>query len=288
MEQRPPSQTARVVAGCRAIHTLLADEPKLLNDPFARGFAGFATDQELIDWFSASPLSRLPYMRSVFSLRSRWVEDELAATVEQGGVTQYVILGAGLDSFAYRRPDLMDRITVFEVDHPGSQAWKRERAAELGLQAPARLVYAPVDFEHQTLAEGLGQAGFDFGAPVFVSMIGVAMYLTRAAVLRTWRDIATLSRAPVTFVLECPRSLDELSEADAETVRTTAAEAAAQVGEPWITFFGRNELKEVLRSSGFSKVLNFDPAAAHARYLHDRKDGAAWPNFTMLVRADRI
>jgi methyltransferase (TIGR00027 family) len=286
MEPKPPSQTARNVAICRAIHTLFADEPKLLIDPFARGFAGFATDQALIDWFFASPLSQLPYMRTLFALRSRYVEDERVAEVERAATAQYVILGSGLDSFAYRRPDIMARIDVFEVDHPASQAWKRERAAELGLQAPARLHYASVDFEHQTLAEGLGRAGFDFTASAFFSLLGVTQYLTRTAVLQTLRDIAAISSAPVTLILEFARSPTELDREDAETVKLTA-EGTARLGEPWLTFFGLNEMEDVLRSSGFNEIRHFDPATAHARYLHHRTDGAELSGFARLTRADR-
>ena len=180
----------------------------------------------------------------------------------------------------------MARIDVYEIDHPASQAWKHERASELGLQAPTRLHYAPVDFELQTLTEGLGQAGFDFTAPVFFSLLGVTQYLTRPAVLQTLGDIATISSAPVTLVLEFVRSPTELNREDAEAVRATA-EGTARVGEPWLTFFGLNEMEEALRDSGFGAIRHFDPATAHARYLHDRTDGATLPGFARLTRADR-
>lgn len=130
IELRPPSQTANVAAMCRAVHSIRGDEPKLLPDGVARGLLGFADDQSLLEHFDAQPLSRYPGITTVFALRNRYAEDELAAAVVRG-TRQYVILGAGLDSFAYRCPDLMNQLDVFEVDHPGSQAWKRQRVAEM-------------------------------------------------------------------------------------------------------------------------------------------------------------
>ena len=114
---------------CRAVHFILGEEPKLLMDSYARGLLEFESDRALLEYFDAQPVSRLPGLPTLFSLRNRYAEDELDAAIDHG-TTQYVILGAGLDSFAYRRPDVMDRIDVFEVDHPASQAWKRERVGD--------------------------------------------------------------------------------------------------------------------------------------------------------------
>jgi methyltransferase (TIGR00027 family) len=122
-------------------------------------------------------------------VRARFPEDiaELAAA---SGICQYVSLGAGLDSFAYRRGDLLGRLRVFEVDHPATQAWKRRRLTELGVQHPAGLVFAPVDFERQTLQDGLAQAAFGFGQPAVVSWVGVTMYLTLDAIHATLATLA--------------------------------------------------------------------------------------------------
>ena len=126
---RSPSRTAIRVAMYRAAHYLLDAEPKILADPFARSFAGFSSEEELLRAINAivPPVDLVP-VRTIFALRSRYAEDELAQAVRRG-TQQYIILGAGLDSFAYRRPDLMRTLEVYEVDHPASQVWKRERVA---------------------------------------------------------------------------------------------------------------------------------------------------------------
>ncbi len=154
MEMRKPSRTAINSAIWRAMHALLDEEPKILVDPYARAFAGFTSDEELINANDKHPMARVPWMRTQFPLRNRYTEEKLVAAMEEG-VTQYVILGAGLDSFAYRRSDLMHRLDVHEIDHPASQAWKRARVAELAMEVPEKLHYLPVDFEHETLADGL-------------------------------------------------------------------------------------------------------------------------------------
>jgi len=189
MELGKPSRTAVNTALWRAVHTLLDGEPKILADPYARAFAGFADDEALLAAHDAHPASRIPGLRLAFAVRNRYAEDELAEAVGRG-VGQYVILGAGLDSFAYRRPDLMRSLDVFEVDHPASQAWKRARVAELGIEAPARLRHVPIDFERETLAEGLAAGGLRPGERAFFSWLGVTQYLTRETVERTLRDVA--------------------------------------------------------------------------------------------------
>ena len=164
MQTREPSRTAMNTAMWRAMHTLLDEEPKILADPFARDFAGHASNEALIVAHDAHPLARMSWVRTLFALRNRYAEDELTEATACG-VEQYVILGAGLDSFAYRRPDLMRTLQVFEVDHPASQAWKRARVAELGLEVPAGLRYSPIDCERGTLPEGLRRAGVDPRVP---------------------------------------------------------------------------------------------------------------------------
>ena len=177
-EPRPPSQTAQVAAMCRAVHAIRGSEPKLLADTLARPLLGYADDQSLLDHFDAQPLSRFPGIDTVFALRSRYAEDEVAAAMDHG-TTQYVILGADLDTFAYRRPDLCERVDVFEVDHPGSREWKRQRVAEVELVNPARLRQVPVDFERDVLSDRLKVAGFDRSQPVFVSLPMSASISTR-------------------------------------------------------------------------------------------------------------
>src|SRR5580658_6201521 len=171
MEERGPSRTAITTATMRAAHYLLDAEPRILDDRFARAFAGFSSDEELSKTLNALVYPDVRRMRTLFALRNRYAEDELLRAIERGA-SQYVILGAGLDSFAYRRPDLLQTLDVYEVDHPASQAWKRERIEELGIKVPARLHYVPVDFERETLTEGLAAAEVNLGAVTFFSWPG--------------------------------------------------------------------------------------------------------------------
>jgi hypothetical protein len=165
-ESGSPSRTAILTATHRAAHLVL-DHPPIFRDPFARAFAGFASDEDLLDSLDRFVLPDFPSHRALFALRSRYAEDELAAAVRSEGISQYVILGAGLDSFAYRCPDEMRSLRIFEVDHPSSQVWKRARLAELGIQPPPTLRYIPVDFEREALSQRLDAGGVDGGAKAF-------------------------------------------------------------------------------------------------------------------------
>jgi methyltransferase (TIGR00027 family) len=170
------SRTAHRVAIRRAAHQLF-DQPKVLDDPLAVPIIGAEAAEKLC----ASPRERKhPFARAFRAFmvaRSRYAEDQLAKAVEQD-VAQYVVLGAGLDTFACRNPDSTN-LRVFEVDHPATQAWKLERLQAAGIAIPQSLKFVPVDFERQTLAAGLEQGGFDSGSPAFFSWLGVTPYLTR-------------------------------------------------------------------------------------------------------------
>jgi methyltransferase (TIGR00027 family) len=202
--------------------------------------------------------------------RSRFVEDELQARVERG-VRQYILLGAGLDTFAYRNPYESLGLCVFEVDHPATQAWKRQVLADAGLTPPPALTFAPLDFEHDTLAAGLQRAGFRGGEPALFAWMGVVPYLTLDAITATLRYIAGL--APTTSVVfdygEPPSAFSPVHRAMFER----AAQRVAALGEPWITFFAPADLDHLLRELGFSDVLDLDPDAINRRYFDGRRDG---------------
>ena len=186
---RSPSRTAVLTAVARALH-LEQPPPTVLNDPFALPLAGEEGAGLMKRLKIDAPGEALLAFCRWICVRARMTEEVVEGAAGEG-FRQYVILGAGLDSFAYRRPDLLDRLRVYEVDHPASQAWKQDRLVELGVARPANLVYAPVDFETQTLREGLQTAGFDFGAPAVFSWIGVTVYLTLAAIEATLETVAT-------------------------------------------------------------------------------------------------
>src|SRR5579862_553018 len=181
-----PSRTAMFAAVSRGLFRLETASPWVLDDVLALVLVG-PVWRELRDRFD--PLFPGPVRsesRAAVCTRSRYAEDRLAA----GAFSQYVILGAGLDSFAWRRPDLLRSLRVFEVDHPASQEWKRQRIDELGLPTSDQLVFAPIDFEVQSLHDGLEAAGFDWTQPTMFLWLGVTMYLTIDAIEATLRTVA--------------------------------------------------------------------------------------------------
>jgi methyltransferase (TIGR00027 family) len=185
-----PSRTALRVAMQRAAHQLL-DEPIVLEDPIALPILGAETEAAMREdpYQYNEPMMR--GLRASLVVRSRVAEDELARAVEQG-IRQYVVLGAGLDTFAYRNPHKATGLRVFEVDHPSTQQWKRRCLSDAGISVPDNLVFAPVDFEHATLAQGLAEAGFHSEQPTCFSWLGVTMYLTEAAIMGTLGFVASL------------------------------------------------------------------------------------------------
>ena len=263
MIPRSPSKTAVTTAAARALHR---EEPPpwVLDDYLALGLAGDEGEsitRRLRDDLSAEDL--LTFSRWM-CVRARLAEDVVERAVADG-IRQYAILGAGLDSFAYRRPDLLMRLRVFEVDHPASQAWKRERLAELGVSLPTNLVFAPVDFESQTLRAGLLAAGFDFADGAVFSWIGVTMYLTLAAIEATLETVGGCppgSRIVLTYNLP----LSAL-EGQARAIGSSMSRSAGEVGEPWLSFFTPAEAEALLRRCGFGKVDHFGPTEAIRTYF---------------------
>jgi methyltransferase (TIGR00027 family) len=215
-----------------------------------------------------TPIAAL--LRSAFVLRSRFAEDCLQSAVT-GGIRQYVILGAGLDTFAYRQPDWASNLAIFEIDHPSSQEYKRERLAARGIEIPANLRFCPCDFEHQSLDEALATTSFDRGTTTVFSWLGVTQYLTRDAIETTLRFVASLPHpSEITFQFVIPQ--DHLSGIDAE-VSLFAANGAAMRGEPWITRLDPEECKLWLANLGFAKVFHLTPEEAQRRYFDGRRDG---------------
>jgi methyltransferase (TIGR00027 family) len=265
---RSPSQTAVMTAVARALHR---EEPteKVLDDDLAFPLAGEQGTAILARLRSEVPPDLLVAFSRWVCVRARLPEDIVERAVADG-VRQYVILGAGLDSFAYRRPDLLDRLRVFEVDHPASQAWKQARLRELGVVVPANLVFSPVDFERQTLRDGLERAGFDFSALAVFSWIGVTMYLTVGAI-----------EATLTTVTECPAGTQIVMTYNVPTpsldrgalgTRNVLARIAADMGEPFVSLFEPAEAEDLLRRMGFDDIVDFGPEEAIQTYFAGRDD----------------
>ena len=265
-----PSRTALRVALRRAAHQLL-DAPLVLADPVAIPILG----AELAAALRANPgefeKGRLSsYMRAFFAARSRFAEDRLAAARE-AGVRQYVILGAGLDTFAYRQPAHDRPLQIWEVDHPATQAWKRMRLEEAGIPLPANLTFAPIDFERESLADVLREAGFDPAAGAVFSWLGVVPYLSRPAIMATLAYVASVTGAGggVAFDFGIPPS--QLTIIQRAAFEALAARVRA-AGEPWQTFFDPDQLTRELRALGFAVAEDVPPGAINARYFQGRID----------------
>jgi methyltransferase (TIGR00027 family) len=263
-----PSSTALRVAAVRASHRLL-DDPIIFDDPLALTILGAETEAAMrADPFQYNDqISR--GLRASLVVRSRVAEDELARAVSVG-VRQYVVLGAGLDTFAYRNP--YPGLRVFEIDHPATQAWKRGCLDKAGIAVPDSLAFAPVDFEQGgTLADGLAAAGFDRTAPACFSWLGVTMYLTEDAVFDTLSWIAGLApRSSVTFDFRVP--LAQLNPVE-RAVTEMVMQRVAEMGEPWVSAFDPELLQNRLLEIGFTRAEALLPPELNRRYLFQRKDG---------------
>lgn len=269
VRQGEPSRTAQRVASLRAVHQLL-DEPVVFPDPIALPLLGSDIEAALrADPFVLNdPISR--GLRGSLVARSRFVEDELSRCVAEG-VRQYVLLGAGLDTFAYRNPYQDQGLRVFEVDHPGTQRWKRQLLADAGIAEPSTLTFAAVDFERDDLASVLHQAGFRSDRPACVSWMGVTMYLTADAVLQTLGTLAGFAagsclcfdyRPLVTMLNPIERAVNEVLE-----------QQIAAVGEPWLSTFDPAQLQRQLLELGFTSAETASPDELNLRYFARRKDG---------------
>jgi methyltransferase (TIGR00027 family) len=253
-----PSHTARGAAAYRAIHQTL-EGGAIFSDPFASRILDDETRARL-DETAADPSLR-PW-RLFIAARSRFSEDTLAACVARG-VRQIVVLGAGLDTFSLRNPHAGQGVRVFEVDYPATQGWKRERLKQAGLAIPASLTFAPVDFERQSLADGLTAAGFHADRPAFFQWLGVVPYLSRDAVSLTLDFIAGVPESEVVFDYAEP--FENYPAERQENVMAVAARAAS-LGEPWLSLFDPLALSQMLRNKGFGVVEDLGLAELTERF----------------------
>ncbi len=277
MQTGRPSHTARGAAAYRAIHQTL-DGGVIFSDPFA---ARILDDETRARLDETAALPSLRPWRLFIAARSRFSEDTLAACVARG-VRQVVVLGAGLDTFSLRNPHAGQGVRVFEVDYPATQGWKRERLKQAGLAVPALLTFAPVDFEQQSLADGLRAAGFQADRPAFFQWLGVVPYLTREAVSLTLDFIAGVPESEVVFDYAEP--LENYPANRRADVMEVAARAAAR-GEPWLSLFDPAELSKMLRNKGFGIVEDLGLAEIADRFYGALKQGIVIGPGAHIVRA---
>jgi methyltransferase (TIGR00027 family) len=276
MRDGQPSLTARGAAVYRAIHQTYEDAA-IFRDPFAEKILDAET-RATLDEIAADPSRR--GIRFFIASRSRFSEEALAASVARG-VRQVVVLGAGLDTFSLRNP--WPDVRVFEVDFPATQAWKRGRLRDVGLAVPDTLTFAPVDFERESLADGLARAGFRRDQPAFFQWLGVSMYLTRETVYSTLDIIAGIPGSAVAFDYTEP--LENQSPARRASL-TTMAESAAVRGEPWLSFFDPPEIAAILRDKGFGDIEDFGFADLIKHYSPELGRGLQ-PGGGHVIRASR-
>jgi methyltransferase (TIGR00027 family) len=259
MQAKQPSRTALGAAIHRAAHQVL-ERGRIFTDPLALRILGVDADT-LTREDRQHPTRRR--FRIFIAVRTRFAEDALAAAVERG-VRQLVILGAGLDTYAYRGA-CRDRLRIFEVDHPATQAWKRQRLADAAIPLPPCLTFAPIDFERETLAKGLEDAGFNPAEQTFFTWLGVVPYLTEEAVWSTLTFIANLPNgAHVVFdYSDPPASLP----AEGRASHERSAARVAKVGEAWLSYFAADELRNRLLDIGFADVEDLGPRQIAVRYF---------------------
>jgi len=275
MRSRQGSRTAEAAAAARAHHHR-HDAPRVFEDPYALKLTSPAwrrvIESPLLDRLVFRLLFRkLRPVGAQVLARSRYAEDRLAEAVARG-VGQYVIVGAGFDSFALRRRDLADRLRIFELDHPATQAGKRDRLARLHLDLPPNLTFVPIDFEHDELDEALARSRYAADLPAFYSWLGTIAYLPVAATLRTLQSISTFAAPGSEIVFDYLVPTTTLSEPDRRVVEAVQRFAERR-GEPIVGAFAPEDLHEEVGRLGFEVVEDLSGRAQHERYFAGRRDG---------------
>jgi methyltransferase (TIGR00027 family) len=263
METGRASKTALGVAIRRAAHQL-ADKPPVLDDPIGLRLVG-----ERYPRLMERALHRVGRdFRGFMAARSRYAEDRLAEAVANG-VTQYVVLGAGLDTFAYRNP--FPALRVFEVDFPATQVWKRSMLEEASIPLPSNLEFVALDFEHQTLAEGLAKGDLELDKPAFFSWLGVVPYLTLDAFRATLGVVAQMpAGSAMSFdYAVAPETLSPVGRIAFDRL----SERVAAAGEPFQLFFTPEDLEAEVRGAGFRRVEQVDSVRLNDLYFNNRTDG---------------
>lgn len=267
MDPAKASATAAGVAVARGVHRSCDQRPWVLDDPFAFRLVGPQWAEIQASGEAVLPGAAVRQSRASIVARSRYAEDRLIS----GGYRQYVILGAGLDSFAWRRADLIGWLRLFEVDRPASQAWKLARIAELGLPIRDAHVFTAVDFEAESLRDGLTGAGLDWSEPAFFSWLGVAVYLTPDAIDATLRSVGGCGPGSE-IVLSYDASDPFLDDAAREMVEIETRLVATS-GEPYATRMSPDQAESLIEGAGLEVVEHLTPRALYERYFAGRSDG---------------
>ena len=293
-------------ASQRAAHQML-DNPKILEDPLALGIIGAEAESSLRSNLAQFQKPAERAFRAAVMVRNRYAEDELARSIQRG-VRQYVILGAGLDTFGYRNP--FPLLRVFEVDHPATQAWKRSCLEKAAIPIPASVTYVSLDFDRQMMTDALRQSGFRSDELAFISFIGVVRYLSRETFISVLTSIVSSMRAGSEVVFDCgpPPSLLQVlrgrvlpgrteplfDSSSSPSLPQRLRKLTYQMIVNWTfknndfvpTYFDLASLTRDLKRIGFADVQLFGPTEnLMCRYCNDRTDGLRVPTNFCLVKA---
>ena len=277
-----PSRTIGRPAIMRAAHQLLDEPPLILADPIAVGLIDAASNEAILNHRDELQTDRAKHLRSLFVMRSRFAEDELAR-VRSDGVTQYAILGAGLDTFALRQPTSVRKLRIFELDWPATQLAKLERLRELALPVPSNVFHVPGNLDGNGWMAALEYHGLDVKAPCFFSCLGVSQYLNLEAVDRIFGFVASLPRKSAIVCSFVQLDADLTGEDFAESQASAAM--GQKIGEPWLTRFNPAALSARLRDRGYIDVHVLDPEEGQCRYFEGRRDGLHAPRFELVLSA---
>ena len=260
-----PDNTAVRTALWRALHVQVDAKPYIIEDEVGLQLA--APDD---GWQERPDMKYTKRLRASIVARARFVEDML---IEQSkrGIDQYIILGAGLDTFEQRRPDIASKLQIYEIDQPDTLAWKQLRLIELGFAIPDHLHFVPVNFEMSSWWDELLKAGFDINKPAVIACTGVSLYLTKEAITDTLKQIATLapgSTLAMTFYLP----IDLLDDED-KPMQEMAEKGARASGTPFVSFFAPDEVLAMAKNAGFKDAKTISTGDMKQSYFKDRTDG---------------
>lgn len=260
-----PDNTAVRTALWRALHLQEDAEPFIIKDDI--GLKLVAPDE---GWQQRPDMKFTKRLRASIVARARFIDDLVIITQSKQGIEQYVILGAGLDSFVQRYPHIASQLQIYEIDQPGTLEWKQQRLTELGYGIPAYLHFVPVDFEASSWWQELLKAGFNTGKPTVIACTGVSLYLTKDAIMATLHQIAKLapgSTLAMTFYLPLPL-LDEQD----RPMQEIAERGAKEAGTPFVSFFTTGEIENMAREAGFKKIKTVSTKDMEQDYFANRSD----------------
>jgi methyltransferase (TIGR00027 family) len=276
------STTAEGVALARAAHQLIDAQPPIFADALALRIIGPSGEARLRDTRAMYDIEGMRRARASISIRSRFTEEELARAIGEG-TRQYVILGAGLDTFAYRRTDIADRLTVYEVDQPDTQRWKQERLADAGIPVPANVRFVPTDFNDRGLEHSLAASGFQRDLPALFSWLGVLYYLPRPSIVESLRFVAG-QKPPGRVVFDFALAESSIAPGHEQLLREFT-DYNRDRSERWRTWFTPEEMRSLLEECGFREIVHLDYEAITRRYLDGRADGLLPSPLVELISA---